>query len=135
MCARNLRSLRKDLGSLLIVPKFCVVIESEVVVEPPVVGIVLDPILHQLNGAVGFTGSVRRIGREKTGAELVCGKQLRIKDGGDLQQRRMRVRASGLRISNIPTRATKPSWEDASSSPYSLSRWISVRWPSGVIEY
>src|SRR5579862_2643837 len=91
MSVGNLRSTLKGFRGSLVVPQIHVVNEAEVVIEPPVVRILLDAILHQLDGPLRFSGPVRRLRREKAGTEFVGNEKMRIQVSRDFQKRRQKI--------------------------------------------
>src|SRR5215471_3412067 len=58
----NLGSLSKGLSGSSVILQIHVVDESQLVVQLPLVGIVLDSVLRQLDGTLGLPSSVRRRG-------------------------------------------------------------------------
>src|SRR5882672_3801023 len=101
MSVRYMRSALEGLGGFLVVPKLHVIDEAQVVVEPPVVGIVLNAILHQLDGAIGLTSAVRRLRSKEAAAKLVCDHEMRIEMRGDFQKRRQQVVAGSVVVMTI----------------------------------
>src|SRR5215831_14435356 len=88
------------LRGVLVILKFRVIDEPQVVIKPPVVWIVGDAILHQLDRALRFARTVRGGRGKKTGAEFVGGDQLRIECCSDFEQRSKLF--VGLRPSGVP---------------------------------
>ncbi len=88
MRVRDFRPAQEYFRSFFVILEFGVIDEAEVVIKPPVVRILTDAVLHQFDGAGGFTGSIRRVGREKAGSKLISDHQVRVQSCRDLQQRR-----------------------------------------------
>src|ERR1700733_11133601 len=65
-------------GRFLVVLEIHVVDKSQIVVELPVVGIVLNAIFHQLNRTLGLSRPVRRRRSQETSSKLISCNQLRI---------------------------------------------------------
>src|ERR1700728_2233771 len=86
MRIRDVRAAEKYFGSFLVVLELSVVNETEIVVKVPVVRVLPNPVLHKFDGTSGFSSTVRRIGREEAGSELISNQQVRIKRGSDFQQ-------------------------------------------------
>src|SRR2546423_14624785 len=82
----NLRALRENLGSALVVLQFSVIDEAEIIVEVPIIGVVLNAVLHQFDGADRLSGSIGRGGRRETRAKLGRRGQGRSEGLGDLEQ-------------------------------------------------
>ena len=101
MGSRNPRSLVEGLRSLGVVLDIHIVDKAKVVVEVPFIGIVLNAVFHQLNGAIGLACTPGRRGRQKTGAEVVRRHQMRIQCGSNLQQRGEQIVVRGVVVMAI----------------------------------
>jgi len=91
---RHLRSPVKRVGCSPVILKIHVIDEAQIVIELPVVGIVLDAVLHQPNRVLGLSCAARWRRSEKAGSELISHNQFRIEMRGDVEQRKKQVIAS-----------------------------------------
>src|SRR4051794_27632295 len=97
----NLRALRENLGSALVVLQFSVIDEAEIIVEVPIIGIVLNAVQHQFDGAHRLSGSIGRGGSEETRAKLVSRDHVRIEGCGDLEQWREFVIGTSAQVMTV----------------------------------
>ena len=96
MRVRHTRPALESLRGLLVILKLHVVNESQVVIELPIAGIVLNAVFHQLNRAFGLSRPVRRFGSKEGAAKLVGDHEMRIQMSSDFQKRRQQVVAGGV---------------------------------------
>src|ERR1019366_3669718 len=87
----ELRSAFKRVGGFGVIFEFRVVQKSQVVVKPPLVGIVLDAKLQQVHRIARQSRAIGRFWSQEVGAKLIGGKHVRIEFGSNLQQRRQQA--------------------------------------------
>src|SRR5208337_2221438 len=102
MSIRDPRPALEGVCSFGVVLELHVIDESQVVVKMPVVGIILNAVFHQLDGALGLAGSVWWSGSEKTAAELVSHQKMGIEVGGDFKKRGQQVVALSVIVMPPP---------------------------------
>ena len=95
MRIRNVRSALKRLCCILVIMKLHVIDEAQVVIQMPVVRIILNAVLDQLNRALGLSSAVRRFWGEEAGAKLVSNHEMWIEVCGDFKKRRQQVVTGG----------------------------------------
>src|SRR5271169_454108 len=100
MSIRNVGTTLERFFCVLVILEFHVIDETEVIVKFPVVGIVLNPVLHQRNGALGLAGTLWRFGRKEAAAKLVSDQEMRVQVRGDFEKRRQQVVAGG--VAHVP---------------------------------
>src|SRR5580658_4373579 len=102
MSVRNVRSALKRLGCSLVIVKLHVIDEAQVVVKPPVLGIILNAVLHEFDSALGLARAVWRLGRKKAAAEFVGDYEMRIQVSRDFEKRREKIVAGGEVVMPVP---------------------------------
>src|SRR5580704_13183836 len=104
LCGENLqermsvwheRSTRESLRGSLVILEVGVIDEAQIVVEPPVVGIVLDAVIHQIYRALRLARAEWRFGGKKAAAKFVSNHQMGIEVRRDFEQRRQQFVAGG----------------------------------------
>ena len=96
MRVRHLRATLERVGGFLVILEIHVIDEAQVVVELPVVGIILNAVLHQPDRLFRLARTIRWWWCQKTGAKLVGHYEMRIKLGCDLQQGKKQIVALGI---------------------------------------
>src|SRR6185369_2832357 len=61
--------------------------ETEAVIQAPIVGVLLDPLLHKLRGCLGVSSALRRLLGQEDRPKFIGHDQLGVQGCGDLQER------------------------------------------------
>src|SRR2546430_1597189 len=95
MCAWNLGTARECFSCLGVVLQFGVINKSQTVIELPVIGIILDSELCQLDGTLRFSCAIGWARSKEVVTEFVSRKKFRIQLCRQLQQWREQVEVVG----------------------------------------
>src|ERR1700688_3822707 len=91
----GVRSALESFGGLLVIFKVHVINKAQIVVEPPVLGVILNTVLHQLDRALGLSRTVGRFGCQETAAKFIGDHEMRIQLSRDFEKGRQQIVTSG----------------------------------------